>query len=56
MGLRQGDTIEKMQARLRAAGVPEVAVLHLAKELEESGLEGHKEVNQRIMERILAIH
>ena len=28
----------------------------LAKELEESGLEGHKEVNQRIMERILAIH
>ena len=28
----------------------------LAKELEESGLENHKAVNQRIMDRILAIH
>merc|ERR1712210_238550 len=28
----------------------------LAKELEESGLEAHKAVNQRIIDRILAIH
>ena len=54
----KADLAQAKQVRLFEGRHVELLVEHqvLAKELEESGLEGHKEVNQRIMERILAIH